>query len=541
MIKSIIEQYDIVGTVNCDEYKDNFGELYFAMKELHQPAYKPTQRVLITSTVDFYKESHGLILQSLQTIVNNVDISNCFICFITTNKNIKQEYAHVLDNFSHDPTPFEIEIIDGEFIRHPAGVIQPYIKSNSIDHYSDTIANLTKEQRKLLFTSKNFCILPWISLMVGTQSKVAPCCVFTGETGSEQSLEDIWNNQNQQQIRRDMLEDNPVTGCTKCIKLEHLGQQSIRQQMNKIFGHHVDQVHQGVTPDFNLKYIDSRFNNLCNLSCRSCYHGSSSSWHAPSVEIGLIDKDTPVFLKAGRSKTDLYEQIHTQLDNAERIYFAGGEPLIMSENYRILDELDKRGHHAIELVYNTNCTQPRLKGRSIFDAWKNFTNISIGGSLDAEGARGEYLRTGTVWEDVVEFRKQMIKERPDIDFHISSTTSIINALHVPDFHRSWVEKGMIEPYQFNIQILHTPQWLCLEFAPQYLKDKIYKKYTRHLEWLRPLDNEGRATFGFQSILEQIKTDRKFDPQLFWNNILPLDKYYNANLLDSFPELVDLPQ
>jgi hypothetical protein len=39
-----------------------------------------------------------------------------------------------------------------------------------------------------------------------------------------------------------------------------------------------------------------------------------------------------------------------------------------------------------------------LKGRSIFDAWKNFKNISIGASLDAEGPRGEYLRTGTVWE-----------------------------------------------------------------------------------------------------------------------------------------------
>ena len=186
-------------------------------------------------------------------------------------------------------------------------------------------------------------------------------------------------------------------------------------------------------------------------------------------------------------------------------------------------------------------TKFKLKGRNIFDAWKNFTNISIGASLDAEGPRGNYLRTGTVWEDVVEFRQEMIKQRPDIDFHVSATTSIINVLHVPDFHRSWVEQGFIQPYQFNIQTLYNPAWLNIETAPQYLKDQIREKYTRHLEWLRSIDTEGRATFGFQSILEQIKTDRKFDSQLFWNNILPLDKYHNANLLDNFPELVDLPR
>ena len=81
----------------------------------------------------------------------------------------------------------------------------------------------------------------------------------------------------------------------------------------------------------------------------------------------------------------------------------------------------------------------------------------------------------------------------------------------------------------------------VETAPLYLKDQIREKYSKHLEWLRSIDTEGRATFGFESILEQINRDREFDPQKFWNKILPLDKYYNANLLDSFPELVDLPR
>ncbi len=541
---SLIEQYDIVGTINCDEYKDNFVDLYLAIKELYQPKYEPNQRILITSTLDYYKQSHGLILQSLQSIVNNIDISNCFISFVTTNKNIEQEYAYVLNTYSTDPIPFDIQYVDGEFTKLPSGNIRPYTKNNSIDHRSKGLKDLTKDQKDLLFNSKNFCMLPWISLMVDPRSNVSPCCVYRGEPVgdcSKDSLEDIWNNQSQQDIRTAMLNDKTVSGCVNCIRNEKLGKDSLRTVSNATFLKHIKITQQGATPDYDIKYIDSRFNNLCNLSCRSCGHGLSSSWHAPGVAIGLIDKSTPVFLKAGRNNTDLYDQIVEQLDNLDRIYFAGGEPLIINDNYKILDELSNKGHYDIELVYNTNMTQSRLKGRSIFDVWKNFKNISIGASLDAEGSRGEYLRTGTVWSKVVDFRSEMIRLRPDIDFYISCTTGLINVLHVPDFHRSWVEQGFIQPEQFNIQTLYDPDWLNVGTAPKYLKDQIREKYTRHLEWLRPLDTEGRATVGFEGILEQINTDQEFNPQLFWSNIIPLDKYYNANLLDSFPELVDLPR
>ena len=535
--------YDIVGTIDCDEYKDNFVDLYFAIKELYQSAYEPNQRILFTSTLDFYKESHGLILQSLQTIVNNIDISNYFICFVTTNKNIEQEYAYVLDTYSTDPVPFNRQCIDGEFTRLSGSSIRPYRKINNIDQRNNNIKDLTKEQKDLLFNSNNFCILPWISLMIDTNSSVAPCCSYRGATGdsSKDSLKDIWNNSANQDIRQRMIDDLPVDGCKQCIFNESLGKGSLRTSSNTTFSKYIQIAEKSTTPDYDIKYIDSRFNNLCNLSCRICSHSSSSSWHAPGVAIGQIDKSTPVFLKAGRGATDLYNQIIEQLDNIDRIYFAGGEPLIINDNYKILDELSNRERYDIELIYNTNMTQNQIKGRSIFDAWKNFTNITIGASLDAEGPRANYLRTGTVWKDVVEFRQEMIRLRPDIDFFISCTTSLINALHVPDFHRSWVEQGLIQPEQFNVNTLIGPNWMCVNTAPEYLQKQIVEKYQLHLEWLRPLDNEGRATYGFEGIIEQLNNTVKFDPQAFWNNILPLDKYYNANLLDIFPELVDLPR
>ena len=73
------------------------------------------------------------------------------------------------------------------------------------------------------------------------------------------------------------------------------------------------------------------------------------------------------------------------IDYVEQIYFAGGEPLIMDEHYRILEELERRGMFDVRLVYNTNFTQVRLKDRYVFDFWKKFKNVSVGASLDAMG------------------------------------------------------------------------------------------------------------------------------------------------------------
>ena len=229
------------------------------------------------------------------------------------------------------------------------------------------------------------------------------------------------------------------------------------------------------------------------------------------------------------------------IDNIEKIYFAGGEPMMIEQFYQIVEELDRRGKHDVQLVYNINMTQSSLKNKSIFNTWKNFKKISIGASLDAEGERGEYLRTGTKWKDVVAFRKKMLDQRPDIDFYISATAYILNALHLPDFHQSWVNQGLIRPEDFNVQVLFDPAYLRADSAPEYLKQQIRERYTQHLEWLRPKDNLGRAVSSFESVLNYINVDRAFDADLFWQQTNKLDAYHNHALLDIFPELNELPK
>jgi organic radical activating enzyme len=340
-----------------------------------------------------------------------------------------------------------------------------------------------------------------------------------------------------------MLSDRAVDACTKCYEQEAAGFFSGRQSANKHHGHLVDRV-DSTQPDghldqFQLTYWDIRFSNLCNLSCRSCGHIFSSSWYQDQAKLAGGDwaKKHTVLNYAGRTETDIWEQLVPHLDYVEQIYFAGGEPLMMKEHYNILDELERRGRFDVRLIYNTNFTHIRLKDRSVFDYWRKFDSVAVGASLDAMGPRAEYIRKGTEWDTVEHNRMQMLEVCPKVDFYVSPTLSIMNALHLPAFHRSWVDQGFIRPQDLNVNILQDPAYLRIDIAPAKYKQRIRVAYEEHLAWLRPRDPLQRATVGFESAINfMMATDNSALLPKFWSKTLELDGIRKENILEVIPEL-----
>jgi hypothetical protein len=166
-----------------------------------------------------------------------------------------------------------------------------------------------------------------------------------------------------------------------------------------------------------------------------------------------------------------------------------------------------------------------------------FESVGVGASLDDSGARGEYIRKGTDWATIESNRKQMLEICPEVDFYISPTLSILNALHLPDFHRDWVEQGLIKPQDLNLNILQDGEHFRIDIAPQNYKDQIVEKYQAHLDWLRPLDRLTRATVGFESAIKYINAvDNTHLIDVFWKRTHELDAIRNENILDIIPEL-----
>jgi organic radical activating enzyme len=401
---------------------------------------------------------------------------------------------------------------------------------------------LSEREQFLLRDSKTFCIYPWIHLHAYPTGEAYPCChaeMGAGQVGNCRSntLEQIWHDKPMAQLRSDMLSETPNPTCGRCYEQEASGFFSGRKSANKHHGHHVKKLESN---PFEMTYWDIRFSNLCNLKCRSCGHIFSSQWYQDQAKLAGPEwkLHNSVLNHAGRTETDMWTQLEPHLDYVEQIYFAGGEPLLMEEHYRILDELVRRGRFDVRLIYNTNFTHTDLKGRSVFEYWKQFQSVAVGASLDDSGRRGEYIRKGTDWSVVEQNRRDMLEICPEVDFYISPTLSIMNAWHLPDFHRDWVEKGLIRAQDLNVNILQDPLHYRVDIAPIKHKQLLRVKMQEHIEWLKSQgDALGRATQGFESAVSfMMATDNTHLIDTFWRKTHELDSIRNENILDVIPEL-----
>ena len=413
---------------------------------------------------------------------------------------------------------------------------------NSTDLVRPT--ELTEREQFLLKDSKTFCIYPWIHLHAYPTGEAYPCChaeMGVGLVGNcrKNTLAEIWQDNPMQSLRADMLSETPNAACGRCYEQEASGFFSGRMSANKHHGHHIKKLDSN---PFEMTYWDIRFSNLCNLKCRSCGHIFSSQWYQDQAKLAGGDwkLHNSVLNYAGRTETDMWTQLEPHLDYVEQIYFAGGEPLLMEEHYRILDELVRRKRFDVRLIYNTNFTHTDLKGRSVFEYWSQFKSVAVGASLDASGARGEYIRKGTDWAVVEQNRRDMMRICPQVDFYISPTLSIMNAMHLTDFHRDWVEKGLLKPQDLNVNILQDPTYYRIDIATADYKQQIRHKFEQHIEWLRPQDQLSRATVGFESAINfMMQTDNTHLIDTFWRKTHELDAIRKENILDIIPELTAL--
>jgi len=421
-------------------------------------------------------------------------------------------------------------------------------KYNSTDLIRPT--KLTEREKFLLKESKTFCMYPWIHLHAWPTGEAYPCChsepVSKIGNCKTHTLKELWNSAKQKQLRVDMLNENKNSACNRCYEQESNGFLSGRRSANKHQGHHISRIKEtqddGQLEKFEMTYWDIRFSNLCNLKCRSCGHVFSSQWYQDQAKLAGGDwKDRNTVLNyAGRTETDMWEQLEPHLDYVEQIYFAGGEPLLMAEHYRILEELVKRKLFHVRLIYNTNFTHTELKGKSVFEYWKQFNSVAVGASLDDSGSRAEYIRKGTDWAVVEKNRQEMLRICPKVDFYISPTLSIMNAWHLPDFHKDWTERGLICAQDLNVNILQDPVHYRIDIAPAEYKTQLLAKFTDHIDWLRDQDPLQRATVGFESAIKyMMATDNTHLIDTFWRKTHELDEIRQEDILTVIPELAAL--
>ena len=419
-----------------------------------------------------------------------------------------------------------------------------YTYNSRVPIYAD-LKTMPDKHQELLTTDPHFCMLPWLHLHAFPDGRAYPCCMseYNLPAGNlkTQTMKEVWNSTSIKDMRVNMLNGKPSKECGRCYEQEKAGFVSMRHSSSQNFGQHIaltDTTKEDGSLDwFELRYYDIRFSNLCNFRCSSCGSIFSSNWYNDEVKL-YGDRGHQRIMFAGKTEEDMWEQMQEHIPFLDQIYFAGGEPLIMEEHYRLLNELVKREMFHVRLIYNTNFSKLAYKDQNVLELWKKFKTVSVGASLDGSGTRAEYIRKGQDWAETVENRKRMLEVCPGVDFYVSATVSIYNVLHISDFHKEWVELGLIKPQDFNINILQSPNWFRIDCLPQEIKQQVRVKIEEHIKWLEPQDKLTRATSGFKGILNLMdaQTVDTHWIKTFFDRTKELDKLRDEDFFSTFPEL-----
>jgi len=410
--------------------------------------------------------------------------------------------------------------------------------------------------------SKTFCIYPWMHQYVGPQGEVKPCCIFDPNGKGVGNIKDaplskVWNNDATKQVRLDMLNGVEVPGCSVCSK--RVGVTRVhRDEANDMWISRSTEalnstLEDGTVPEHKLKYIDARFNNLCNFRCRTCSPHFSTSWHEDYEKLRNVNAEKQ-YVKPlqipGNTDTQLLDEIWTHLPEVDRIYFAGGEPLMQIEHYKILEELINIKHTGshfkpLWLLYSTNFSKLSLGKHSVLEYWKKFNRVTINASLDGSYKKAEYWRKGTDWAEIVQNRILLKKECPRVMFNINFTLSWVNAFDLLDLHKEWVELNYININALNASLLDQPSIYSLKSIPTWKKKKIEDAFRKHIDWMTSKKASDKIKNQFIDAINFMYSNDTGDNfegvSRFMTATTELDNLRNENFWDVYPEHTDMKE
>lgn len=393
-------------------------------------------------------------------------------------------------------------------------------------------------------TSKTFCIYPWIHIYANPDGSVLPCCVADHHKHlgnlRKNTIEEIWNDTGYKNMRKKMLAGESCEECRGCYQQEAQGIESVRQSKNRAYEKYmylVDNTNKdGSLNELTLRHFDIRWSNICNFKCLSCSSTYSSSWATEDNENGA---NKPVYIIAGGNNNNaLYNQFEPHFKDIETFYFAGGEPLLTSEHYKVLEHLISIGRTDVKLEYNTNLSVLRYKNKFVLNLWKKFSNVHVNASIDSWGNRAEYIRDGTYWNNIEDSIKRIKEQAPHVYLNTNSVISIFNIYTIPDFLDYMFDNGLFDRKTYNPYFYNIINPNC--YSADVLDDSM--KY-RIIDKLSNLRYNKNVNLQIEKVITYIKNS-KYDPRLrdeFLKRTEYYDKIRNKNFVETFPELFELYQ
>ena len=427
--------------------------------------------------------------------------------------------------------------------------------------------------------SPTFCMAKWHHTTIYLQ---------TGETHScyhprphKIPLEEViidasaLHNTSQKKLERlEMLNGGKPSGCQYCWNIENMGDDYVSDRKERNVTIYTPERYMQIKKgswdqNINPEYIEISFGNECNFKCGYCHPKHSSAYHKEIKDFGPYTsvknhRNDIDWFKVYEEETNPYVEAWwrwwpevSKTLNILRI--TGGEPLLQSSTWRLLEDLDKNPLPNLELNINSNFgVKPVLIDRLVervnklieenkIKSFKMFT------SIDTWGASAEYIRTGLdleVWEQNLD--KYLSATKLPITFMIT-----FNILSVTTFQSllekilEWRKKYKFitehkvrfdtpylkEPLQYDMNILPKDEFMPymyshLQFIKKNVDDKNVEKFSslEYEKFRRVVDYMESTVYSN----ERVKEGRKD----FYNWFTEYDRRRSVDFVTTFPTMVD---
>jgi MoaA/NifB/PqqE/SkfB family radical SAM enzyme len=341
-----------------------------------------------------------------------------------------------------------------------------------------------------LLNKKGFCILPFVHSCIWQTGKAFPCCMnhfVLGELANN-SIEEIYSNKNDTltNFRKAFLTDELHESCYKCKDTEdHGGNHSYRLESNRKYAHLLNDIdtesEEALINNEKIFLWDVRFSNLCNLKCLICQPLDSSRIAEEERDGGLKNAFNDV--------DEFINYFEKHIDTVTEMYFAGGEPLLIKDHYKILELLIKYKKFDVNLRYNTNATTISLGDKNVVDLWKQFKKVRISVSIDAGWEQFEYIRHGANWEEAIGNLKYIRTHAPNVQILLGVVVTILSLFYTRELYNYFVDENIISPGSMHLMQVYGKDYYRPSNLTDDLKEKALKYYS---DWEQELQDKKDA-------------------------------------------------
>lgn len=371
--------------------------------------------------------------------------------------------------------------------------------------------NLDKVKSELSKVSSSYCLSKWAHSTIHFQLGTTHSCynLPTHKIPTDQletnpsSLHNTPTKIEQRQLMRQGLRPPE---CAYCWNIEDLNSQNHSDRIIQSAGvwayPEANEVYaSGLGENFNPRYLEVSFSNVCNFKCSYCNPRHSSSWaeeiktHGPYV-LGFkqetpdtISEDKNPYIKAFKTWWPTLKK------DLKVFRITGGEPLLSTNTWQILDDLQADPVPHLHLSINSNLgvsdkTIDKLINKlQILISNKSVSRVTIFTSIESMGEQAEYIRHGLNAEKFFNNIEKILAALPEVRISIMATFCVLSIFNYQDLVKKVIE--LRQKYTTDEQVLRLglstnylrfPEYLSAQILPTSVMpilDEIYNFMQSH--------------------------------------------------------------